>query len=105
MWLLRTGRKEIKNPALPHTYPNYYTVSYEYMFIYDLKNTKLVQKLKCDSFISVALLDGQNIRLKLWDKKSAREGFLTFEPESGQKKLVYEINVIIRHFTPNFIFS
>ena len=81
-----------------------YLVSYEYLLIFDIKKKKLVQRLRCDSFISVFLVENDYVRIKVWDKKKQKEGYIQFLPESGCKKIAYEINVIIRHFTPNFIF-
>jgi hypothetical protein len=55
-------------------------VSYEYFFIFDIKKKKLVQKLRCDSFISVAVLEDDHVRVKIWDKKRQKEGFVKFLP-------------------------
>ena len=75
------------------------------MFIYDLKKGKLVQILKCEEFLSVSVLENDLIRVKLFNKKAGKEGFINFLPYSGCKKIAHEINAIIRHFTHNFIFD
>jgi hypothetical protein len=79
-------------------------VSYEFLFIYDLKKRKLLQCLKCEHFISVVLED-EVVRVKIWDNKKALAGSIVVQPDQGCKRLEYEIKVIIRHYSPNFIFA
>jgi hypothetical protein len=82
-------------------------VSYEYLFIYDIAKKRFLQVVKCENLLSVHLKEeGQgSLRLKIWDKKSNREGSITLTPDGGCRKLASEINTIIRHFSPNIKFD
>lgn len=41
----------------------------------------------------------------MWDKKSNRDGYITIIPDGGCRKLASELNIIIRHFSPNITFD
>jgi hypothetical protein len=62
---------------------------------------------RCENLLSVELNEerGQTLlRVRVWDKKSNREGFMSVCPDGGSRKLASEINTVIRHFSPNFKF-
>ena len=75
VWSLLTPNRQAKFKTISHKYIFLNKVSYEYIFIYDIKKRKLAQKLRCDSFIAIYLVDQEYIRIKLWDKKKQKEGF------------------------------
>ena len=77
---LRTNLIKTYIKTLPHKYINKYVVSYEYLFIYDIKKKKLAQKLRCDSFVSVNIFENDYVKIKLWDKKKQKEGIIQFLP-------------------------
>ena len=99
---LLAPQRKVELPSLPRPYSILYLVCYEYLFIYDIKKRKLVQKLKCSSFLAVSVEANDYVRVKLYDEKNRREGHVRFLPESACRKIAYEINAIIRHWNPGF---
>lgn len=45
------------------------------------------------------------LRIKIWERKTNREGYITVVPDGGCRKLASEIKAVIRHFSPNFKFD
>jgi hypothetical protein len=105
--LLHTGLREEIYHADPFPYPILHSVSYEILIIYDISKNRFLQTQRCENLLSVELNEANGetlLRIRVWDKKSNREGFISICPDGGCRKLANEINTIIRHFSPNFKF-